>query len=130
MNSANIVLSARLPLGTLHMSFSVFLCVGDVSFSNHLVGSALGTGDLNGVHARAENRPRNRPILAPGRDVVVKTDLGPAVRYRTLARPPLAGPYAFSRIPAPHWDHPRVFLMHDPAKTWLFANLTSGYAIL
>lgn len=75
----------------------------------------------------AEFRPTNRPILPPGQDVVVKPDIGPAVKFRSRLRPPLAGPYAFSRLPAPVWEHPRVFLMHDVASTWLFTNVTSGY---
>ncbi|KAK6619001.1 hypothetical protein RUM44_003383 [Polyplax serrata] len=73
-----------------------------------------------------QNRPTNRPILPPGSEVV-KPDQGPAVTYRSRLRPPLAGPYAFSRIPIPIWDHPRVFLMHDVASSWLFTNVTSGY---
>lgn len=77
----------------------------------------------------AQNRPTNRPILPPGSEVV-KPDQGPAVTYRSRLRPPLAGPYAFSRIPAPVWDHPRVFLMHDVASPWLFTNTTSGYDFL
>ena len=77
----------------------------------------------------AQNRPTNRPILPPGSEVV-KPDLGPAVTYRSRLRPPLAGPYAFSRIPVPVWTHPRVFLMHDVASPWLFTNTTSGYDFL
>ena len=42
-------------------------------------------------------------------------------------RPPLAGPYAFSRIPRPVWTHPRVFLPQQPAPTWLFENVVAGY---
>lgn len=77
---------------------------------------------------RAENRPAHRPIPAPGLPVL-KPDLGPAVVYRPATRPPLAGPYAFSRIPTPVWNKPRVFLMHDIASPWLFTNLTIGYEI-
>jgi CD109 antigen len=57
----------------------------------------------------------------------VKPDLGPAVIVEPVTRPPLAGPYAFSRIPTPVRDKPHVFLMHDIASTWLFTNLSSGY---
>lgn len=76
---------------------------------------------------RAYNRPPNRPIPAPGAPVV-KPDLGPPVIYRPATRPPLAGPYAFSRFPTPVWNKPRVFLQHDIPDTWLFANFSSGYA--
>lgn len=74
----------------------------------------------------AQNRSLFRPIPAPGLPAV-KLDLGPAVVYKPVTRPPLAGPYAFSRIPTPVWNKPWVFLMHDIASTWLFTNLSSGY---
>jgi len=57
----------------------------------------------------------------------LRPDLGPPVTHRLATRPPLAGPYAFSRIPPPVWNKPRVFLMHDILNTWLFANFSSGY---
>lgn len=74
----------------------------------------------------AQDRYAYRPIPAPGQ-LVVKPDLGPAVIVEPVTRPPLAGPYAFSRIPTPVRDKPHVFLMHDIASTWLFTNLSSGY---
>ncbi|CAG9797907.1 unnamed protein product [Chironomus riparius] len=47
---------------------------------------------------------------------------------RTETRPPLAGPYAFSRIPKPRWDHPRIHLKHGIENTWLFMNsFSAGY---
>lgn len=87
-----------------------------------VVGSSNSGGTL-----RAINRPPNRPIPLPGRPAL-KPDLGPPVIFRSVTRPPLAGPYAFSRIPTPVWNRPRVFLLHDIADTWLFANFSSGYA--
>ncbi|KAJ8876853.1 hypothetical protein PR048_021300 [Dryococelus australis] len=74
----------------------------------------------------AQNRPTNRPIPLPGLHTI-KPDLGPAVVTEHVTRPPLAGPYAFSRFPAPAWDWPRVYLLHDLASTWLFANMSAGY---
>jgi hypothetical protein len=74
----------------------------------------------------AQDRYTYRPIPTPGQ-LVVKPDLGPAVIVEPVTRPPLAGPYAFSRIPTPVRDKPHVFLMHDIASTWLFTNLSSGY---
>ncbi|XP_011686942.1 PREDICTED: CD109 antigen-like isoform X7 [Wasmannia auropunctata] len=56
----------------------------------------------------------------------LRPDLGPPVTHRLATRPPLAGPYAFSRIPPPVWNKPRVFLMHDILNTWLFTNFSSG----
>lgn len=66
--------------------------------------------------------------IAYGRSVttVKKTDIGPAHILRTNTRPPLAGPYAFSRIPKPYWDRPRVHLMNDISDTFLFVNFSSG----
>lgn len=77
----------------------------------------------------AQPRPSNRPIPPPGQPVV-KPDIGPAVVVRPVTRPPLAGPYAFSRIPAPLWNNkPRVFLRHALQDTWLFANLSTWYGL-
>ncbi|XP_031630826.1 CD109 antigen-like isoform X2 [Contarinia nasturtii] len=59
---------------------------------------------------------------------VKKTDIGPAHVLRTNTRPPLAGPYAFSRIPKPYWDRPRVHLMNDISDSFLFVNFSSGNA--
>lgn len=44
-----------------------------------------------------------------------------------VTRPPLAGPYAFSRIPKPVWNKPKVYLTENIAPTWLFTNFSSGY---
>lgn len=49
-----------------------------------------------------------------------------ARHFNTNTRPPLAGPYAFSRLPKPRWNRPRVYLMHDIRDTWLFLNFSSG----
>lgn len=57
---------------------------------------------------------------------IKKTDIGPAHVLKTNTRPPLAGPYAFSRIPKPYRNRPRVHLMHAIRDTWLFVNFTSG----
>ncbi|XP_043275099.1 CD109 antigen-like isoform X2 [Venturia canescens] len=57
----------------------------------------------------------------------LKPDIGPPVYHRLATRPPLAGPYAFSRIPTPVWNKPRVFPMHDISNTWLFTNFSSGH---
>ncbi|XP_055853354.1 thioester-containing protein 1 allele R1 [Episyrphus balteatus] len=57
---------------------------------------------------------------------IKKTDIGPAHKFEVNTRPPLAGPYAFSRIPKPFWSRPRVHVMQDVAHTWLFMNISSG----
>lgn len=56
----------------------------------------------------------------------VKTDLGPPKIFKTFTRPPLAGPYAFSRIPKPHWNKPRVHVPHEIQSTWLFLSTQAG----
>lgn len=58
---------------------------------------------------------------------VVKPYIGPGAVVQPVTRPPLAGPYAFSRIPAPVWNKPRVFLTHALQDTWLFTNLSTRY---
>lgn len=56
----------------------------------------------------------------------VKPDRGIGLSFHTVTRPPLAGPYAFSRIPRPVWDKPKAYLTQDIADTWLFTNFSSG----
>lgn len=80
-----------------------------------------------------ENFPIRQPGILEGRITgsphgasTLRPDLGPPVTHKLATRPPLAGPYAFSRIPPPVWNKPRVFLMHDILNTWLFTNFSSG----
>ncbi len=40
-------------------------------------------------------------------------------------RPPLAGPYAFSRLPRPVDNLPKIYLKNDLPATWLFLNATT-----
>lgn len=54
----------------------------------------------------------------------VKPDRGVGLAFHTITRPPLAGPYAFSRIPKPVWDKPKVYLSQNIADTWLFTNFS------
>ncbi|RLU17946.1 hypothetical protein DMN91_010186 [Ooceraea biroi] len=82
------------------------------------------------VHENFAIRPeilKGRITGSPHGLSTLRPDLGPPVTHRLATRPPLAGPYAFSRIPPPVWNKPRVFLMHDILNTWLFANFSSGY---
>ncbi|XP_031828991.1 thioester-containing protein 1 allele R1 isoform X2 [Nomia melanderi] len=81
-----------------------------------------------------ENFPIRQPGILEGRITgsphgasTLRPDIGPPVTHKLATRPPLAGPYAFSRIPTPVWNKPRVFLMHDILNTWLFTNFSSGY---
>ena len=72
-----------------------------------------------------ENRPIGRPIQPPGASIV-KSDQGPGVAYETATRPPLAGPYAFSRLPRPADDLPKIYLRNDLPPTWLFTNTSTN----
>ncbi|CAG9853917.1 unnamed protein product [Phyllotreta striolata] len=55
----------------------------------------------------------------------IKPDRGLVLPIHAVTRPPLAGPYAFSRIPRPVWNKPKVFLLEDIADTWLFSNFST-----
>jgi len=104
-------------------SVDVFSESGLVVLTNgYLTNNPLTTEDgQNG----AKNRTIGRPILGPGVSTV-RPDLGPGVAYETATRPPLAGPYAFSRLPRPIDDLPRLYLRNDLPQTWLFTNATTN----
>ena len=76
------------------------------------------------VEYRGENRPFGRPIPKPGADTV-NPDKGPALAYEVKTRPNLAGPYAFSKIPKPVDNLPKIYLRKDLPNTWLFMNATT-----
>lgn len=57
----------------------------------------------------------------------IKPDRGFALPVHSVTRPPLAGPYAFSRIPKPVWNKPKVYLTQDVTPTWLFSNFSLGF---
>ncbi|KAG5334656.1 CD109 protein, partial [Acromyrmex heyeri] len=97
--------------GYVHENFPVRK-YQNTKFKNWIAGPEILEGRITGS-------PHGVSTLRP--------DLGPPVTHRLATRPPLAGPYAFSRIPPPVWNKPRVFLMHDILNTWLFTNFSSGY---
>ena len=47
----------------------------------------------------------------------VNPDQGPGIEYETVTRPPLAGPYAFSKLPKPVDDLPMVSCERKKLKT-------------
>lgn len=60
----------------------------------------------------------------------IRTDIGPPNLFEYKTKPPLAGPYAFSWIPKPSWNHPRIHLKHEIQNTWFFSNASSsGYVV-
>lgn len=77
------------------------------------------------VESKGVDRAIGRPIQPPNAQTV-QADQGPAVLYETATRPPLAGPYAFSRLPRPVDDLPKIFLKNDLPQTWLFTNATTN----
>lgn len=68
-----------------------------------------------------------RPVFYGSSTVKPDRGFGLPLNRLTGTRPPLAGPYAFSRFPRPVWNHPKVYLTEDLAPTWLFTNFSSGY---
>ena len=91
--------------------------------SGYLVQNTEVEGERN--ENTGENRPIGRPILPPSASQV-QTDQGPSVPFEVATRPPLAGPYAFSRLPRPVDDLPKIFLRNDLPATWLFTNATTN----
>ncbi|BES88505.1 thioester-containing protein [Nesidiocoris tenuis] len=77
---------------------------------------------------KAETYQIGRPVPKPGTPGY-KPDIGPRVPYKKGNRPPLAGPFAFSRLPKQVIHRPRVYFSDSniPINTWLFANFTIGY---
>ncbi|XP_055375533.1 thioester-containing protein 1 allele R1 [Condylostylus longicornis] len=70
--------------------------------------------------------PTTLNVVESDEKLTKKTDIGPAHTFDVNTKPPLAGPYAFSRIPKPFWNRPRVHVMGDVMDTWLFMNISSG----
>ncbi|GJQ86520.1 hypothetical protein Trydic_g10420 [Trypoxylus dichotomus] len=57
----------------------------------------------------------------------VKPDLGFGLSFKPATRPPTDnGPFAFSRIPRPAWDKPRVYLSQNIFDTWIFTNFSTS----
>ncbi|XP_076182301.1 CD109 antigen isoform X1 [Ptiloglossa arizonensis] len=92
---------------------------GAIIITNGYVHENVAIRQPGILEGRITGSPHGASTLRP--------DLGPPVTHKLATRPPLAGPYAFSRIPPPVWNKPRVFLMHDILNTWLFTNFSSGY---
>ena len=94
-----------------------------------LTNGYLTNGEYDEAVERNENtgedRPIGRPIQAPDASTV-KPDQGPGVIYQTATRPPLAGPYAFSRLPRPVDDLPKIYLKNDLPATWIFTNASTN----
>lgn len=156
MNEVDITITAKpySYLGLMAVDkYAVDLRSGN-DFSVDLISKELAKYDLNDVNseintpgkengvltltnsayfaARVHPGPQIDDVLAAATDdgtkmsTVKKTDIGPAYKFKVNTRPPLAGPYAFSRIPKPFWNRPRVHVKNEVEDTWIFMNISSG----
>jgi CD109 antigen len=105
-------------------SRQVFQESGAVILSNGQLKRGRSSNANVQVQHHGENRPFGRPLPRPDVDTL-NPDQGPGVEYESATRPPLAGPYAFSRLPRPVDNLPKVYLKNDLPPTWLFANTTT-----
>ena len=106
-------------------SENVFRNSGTVLLTNAHVqpGRRQSAGKVRVAH-HGENRPLGRPLPNPD-DNVLNPDQGPGLVYESSTRPPLAGPYAFSKLPEPVDNLPKLYLQNDLPSTWLFINTTT-----
>ena len=90
-------------------SQQVFEKSGTVILTNAMLQSSPRgrNGAVAGVEYHGDSRPFGRPIPRPDQDTL-QSDKGPGVVIETQTRPPLAGPYAFSRLPEPVDNLPKV----------------------
>ncbi len=87
---------------------------GTVIMTNAKVqaGRRKPAGNVQVIH-HGDSRPLGRPLPAPDADTI-NPDKGPGlVVVETATRPPLAGPYANSRIPDPVDSLPKVIKIYD-----------------
>ena len=92
-------------------SQQVFERSGTVILTNAMLQSSpRGRGRAGGAIAEyhGDSRPFGRPIPKPDQENVLQIDKGPGVVIESQTRPPLAGPYAFSRLPEPVDNLPKV----------------------
>lgn len=90
--------------------------------------SSLHTYDISGQDKLPSQNEISENKNFESQYSTIRTDIGPPNSFKFHTKPPLAGPYAFSRIPKPRWDHPRIHLKHEIQNTWLFMNsFSSGY---
>ncbi|CAH0748966.1 unnamed protein product [Diatraea saccharalis] len=84
----------------------------------HLPGLGL---DLGGYTSRDVFRNAGMVVLTDG--VIIQNGVDPKQEApESGTRPPLAGPYAFSRLPPP--PSPRYYLTITPLPTWAFGNFS------
>ena len=93
-------------------SQQVFEKSGTVILTNAMLQSSP-RGRAGGATAEyhGDSRPFGRPIPKPDQENVLQIDKGPGVVIESQTRPPLAGPYAFSRLPEPVDNLPKVKIL-------------------
>ncbi|CAD6999787.1 unnamed protein product [Ceratitis capitata] len=108
----------------------------DINTQRGSPGKESGVITMTNADFIIEKEPETTPNLLRDYDddddddnkltTIRKTDIGPAhhIEVNTLA--PGKGRYAFSYTPKPYWHNPRIHLMHEPANTWLFLNISAG----
>lgn len=96
-------------------------------------GKESGVITMSNTDFIIEKEPETTPSL--GRAInddehklttIRKTDIGPAHAIETNTLAPGKGRYAFSYTPKPFWHNPRIHVMHPPADTWLFMNVSAS----
>ncbi len=102
----------------------VFRESGTVVMSNGQLQRGRPSKEEVLVEHHGDNRPLGRPLPSPDAETL-NPDQGPGVEYESATRPPLAGPYAFSRLPRPVDNLPKIYLKNDLPPTWLFLNATT-----
>ena len=92
-------------------SQQVFEKSGTIVLTNAVLqNSGRGRAKANvQIEYHGDSRPFGRPIPKPDQETL-NPDKGPGVVVETQTRPPLAGPYAFSRLPKPVDNLPKVIL--------------------
>ncbi|KAI8125140.1 CD109 antigen [Lucilia cuprina] len=96
-------------------------------------GKESGVITMSNTDFIIEKEPETTPAL--GRAImddehklttIRKTDIGPAHAIETNTLAPGKGRYAFSYTPKPFWHNPRIHVMHPPADTWIFMNVSAS----
>ncbi|XP_028159271.1 CD109 antigen-like [Ostrinia furnacalis] len=115
-------LGSGLDMHTIQREVESFSGLKHSVFKNeeHLPGLGL---DIAGYTSLDVFKKVGFVILTDG--VIVQNGVGVDPKHEepeTGTRPPLAGPYAFSRLPPP--PSPRYFLTVSPLPTWAFSNFS------
>ncbi|KAL4708067.1 hypothetical protein ACJJTC_009846 [Scirpophaga incertulas] len=111
-----------LDMHSIQREVESFIGVKHSLFKNeeHLPGMGL---DLGGYTSRDVFQNAGMVILTDG--VIIQSGVGENPKHEAPesgTRPPLAGPYAFSRLPPP--PSPRYYLTSVPLPTWAFGNFS------